>query len=146
MKSTFRFASFTLCAVFIGSFALAQKTREWRTAAVVSMDSSDDEIVKPHTHMVRDPNCQGGIGCYHSEPLEPTHIPTTVIIYQFDTEDTTYKVRQVIHRNGKPLNVTLHGQTKVAVDGMDIHVLDDAGKDVKLPIVQKTAKTPPASS
>jgi hypothetical protein len=38
------------------------------------------------------------------------------------------------------LNVTLHGQTKIAVDGMDIHVLDDGGKDVKLTIVEKIAK------
>ena len=90
--------------------------------------------------MVKDPNCQGGIGCYHSEPLEPLHIPTTVVIYQFETPDMTYKVRHVIRRSAKGLNVTLHGQTKIAVDGMDIHVLDDSGKDVKLTIVEKITK------
>jgi hypothetical protein len=115
-------------------------TRDYVPAMVVSMDSSDDEIVKPRTHMVKDPNCQGGIGCYHSEPLDPLHIPTTVLFYQFETPDMIYKVRHVIRRNAKGLNVTLHGQTKIAVDGMGIHVLDDSGKDVKLTIVEKIAK------
>jgi hypothetical protein len=46
----------------------------------------------------------------------------------------------VIRRNGKGLNVTLHGQTKIVADGMDLHVLDDAGKDQKLALVEKVAK------
>jgi hypothetical protein len=52
----------------------------------------------------------------------------------------------VKYENGheKPLNVTIHGKTQMAVEGMRIHVMDDDGKDVKLDIVEKTAK-PPAS-
>jgi hypothetical protein len=114
--------------------------RNWVPATVVSIDSSDDEIVKARSHMVKDPNCQGGAGCYHSEPLDPVRIETTVMFYQFETTDTVYKARHVIRRNGKGLNVTLHGQTKIVAEGMDIHVLDDAGKDQKLAIVEKIAK------
>ena len=61
----------------------------------------------------------------------------------------TYTVRKVYKKNctmacgnERPLNVTIHGKTQIAVEGMKIHVLDDEDKDVKLDIVEKTAKTP----
>ena len=39
------------------------------------------------------------------------------------------------------LNVTLYGKTKIAVDGRNAHILDDEGKDRKVPIAQKIART-----
>jgi hypothetical protein len=128
-----------IASIFFASVVNAGP-RDWKPATVVSMDASDDEIVKPRSHMVKDPNCQGGAGCYHSEPLDPVHIETTILLYQFETADTIYKARHVIRKNGKGLDVTLHGQTKVATDGMTLHVLDDDGKDQKLTIVEKIAK------
>jgi hypothetical protein len=40
-----------------------------------------------------------------------------------------------------PLNLTVHGTTKIALDanGHDAHILDDGGKDVKVPIAEKVA-------
>jgi len=58
--------------------------------------------------------------------------------YKIETEDITYILAW--RDKKKPLNVTLHGRTKIWVDGSDAHVLDDGGKDVKLPIVEKRAR------
>lgn len=70
-------------------------------------------------------------------------------VYRFETEDVTYTVRKVFKRNcsiscggERPLNVTIHGKTQIDVEGMKIHILEDDGKEVKLDIVEKTAKTP----
>jgi hypothetical protein len=41
---------------------------------------------------------------------------------------------------GHPLNITLNGKTELAIDGTNAHILDDAGKDVKVPIVLKVAR------
>jgi hypothetical protein len=95
-------------------------SRDWKPATVAEITSTDDQIVKPNGFT----------------------IPTTRIIYRFETADVSYLVREVIRKNGTPLNVTLHGQTKVAIEGMHIHILDDAGKDVRLPIVQKVDVSP----
>jgi hypothetical protein len=43
--------------------------------------------------------------------------------------------------------VTLYGKTKIALDGTNAHILDDGGKDIKVPIVEKIARTqPPAET
>jgi hypothetical protein len=79
---------------------------------------------------------------------EPTHIPVTVAVYTFETEEITYKARRVYRKNcvscgtEGPLDVTLHGTTKVAVEGMKMRVLDDDGKEVKLGIIENAAKSP----
>jgi hypothetical protein len=105
---------------------------------------SEEEKVVPHTHMVKRQGCQGGIGCYDTVQDEPTHVLLKVANYRFETNDIEYLVRMVVkYGNGreKALNVTIHGKTQIAVEGMKIHALDDEGKDVKLDIVEKTAKT-----
>jgi hypothetical protein len=37
-------------------------------------------------------------------------------------------------------NVALNGRTKIAIDGTNAHILDDDGKDRKLPVIQKIEK------
>lgn len=68
------------------------------------------------------------------------------VFYHIETEDVTYVLAWVNKKN--PLNVTLGGKTKVALDrnGRDAHILDDAGKEVKIPIARKIAKPKEASS
>lgn len=34
-------------------------------------------------------------------------------------------------------NITIHGKTKIAIEGRDAHILDEDGKDRKLPIMEK---------
>jgi len=133
------------------AFAQNKPTRrDWKPATVAEVTYSDDEKVIPRSHMVKRQGCQGGIGCYDKVEDEPTRIPLTVALYRFETEDVIYTVRKVYKRNcaiscggERPLDVTIHGKTQIAVEGMKIHVLEDDGKkDVKLDIVEKTAKTP----
>ena len=121
------------------------KPRDWKPATVAEVTYSDDEKVVPRSHMVKREGCQGGVGCYDKVEDEPTHVPLKIATYRFETTDTSYLVRMVIkYGNGheKPLNVTIHANAKIAIEGMKIHVLDDDGKDVKLDIVEKTAKAP----
>jgi len=62
------------------------------------------------------------------------------VFYYIETEDTSYVLAWLNKKY--MLNVTLHGKTKIALDknGREAHILDDAGKDVKLPISMKVAK------
>ena len=50
-------------------------------------------------------------------------VPITVnrIIYRIATQDTTYIL--VLVNKKHPLNVTLHGKTKIALDGSNAHIL-----------------------
>lgn len=114
--------------------------RNWKSATVAEITSSDEEISMPRTTMVKRPGCQGGIGCYESVPAQSIIILTSTILIRFETPDISYIVRQIIRNNGHPLNVTLNGQAQISVDGKDLHILNDEGKDVKLPIVRKIAK------
>jgi hypothetical protein len=43
------------------------------------------------------------------------------------------------HSPKAPLNVTLNGKVKIAIEGKDAYVLDEQGKEIKRPIVAKIA-------
>jgi hypothetical protein len=58
-----------------------------------------------------------------------------------ETDDTVYVLGPTITKEW--LNVTLHGTTKIAIEGRNAHILDDAGKDKKMPIAEKVARTKP---
>jgi hypothetical protein len=147
-------ATMLLASLLFSSIILGQnKARDWKPATVADVTYTDDEKVIPRSHMVKRQGCQGGIGCYDKVEDEPTHIPLTVAVYHFETEDTIYTVRKVFKKNcaiscggERPLNVTIHGKTQIAVEGMKIHILDDDGKDAKLDIIEKSAKTAPAEA
>ena len=66
------------------------------------------------------------------------HVYVTTVWYRIETEDTTYVLAW--SRKKHPLNLTLRGQTKIAIDGQNAHILDDSGKDVKVPIAEKIAR------
>lgn len=42
---------------------------------------------------------------------------------------------------GKPLNITLKKHTQVAIEGDKLFLIDDSGKEKKLKIIQKAAKS-----
>jgi hypothetical protein len=46
------------------------------------------------------------------------------------------------HAPKAPLKVTLNGKVKIAVEGKNAYILDDAGKQIKRPIVTKIAAAP----
>jgi hypothetical protein len=139
-----------LASLLFATTVFAQaKARDWKPATVADATYTDDERIIPRSHMVKRQGCQGGIGCYDKVVDEPLHIPLTVALYTFETEDIAYKVRKIYRKNcavacgaERPLDVTLHGQTKIAVEGMKIYILEDDGKEAKLDIVEKVAKSP----
>lgn len=70
-------------------------------------------------------------------------VGTTVVrgpIYQTNYTIETDSLLITLAKRGKPVNVTLHGATKIALDGDHAYLLDDSGKTVKLPVVGKVAK------
>lgn len=113
--------------------ALAGKDRKWIPAKVTSISST---ISDEGTAIL-----PVGSGIYGAK------ITTTSIYYRIETDDMVYVLvftGDNVHRwrRKHPLNVTLHGETKICIDsnGRDAHILDDAGKDIKIPIAEKIAK------
>jgi hypothetical protein len=63
--------------------------------------------------------------------------------YRFETPTMTYIVGQLCAHGAAqskykcPLNVAIHAKTQIAVDGRNVHIRDDDGKDIKLSLVEK---------
>jgi len=70
--------------------------------------------------------------------------PITKTFYWIRTNDTIYVLGPVFTRS-QLLNVTLHGPTKLAIDGNNAHILDDYGKNQKLRVIEKIARPEPES-
>jgi len=68
--------------------------------------------------------------------------PVTKTFYWIQTDDTIYVLGPVLTRS-QLLNITLHGPTKLAIDGNNAHILDDYGKDEKVRIAEKIAHPKP---
>ncbi len=107
-------------------------TRQWQDAKVtrIASNTEDNGVVV------------GTVGT----TMVGGRVQSESTFYWIETADTTYILSQMFNpmrnwRRPKPLNVTVNGKTKIAVDGADAHILDDAGKDIKLPIARKIART-----
>jgi hypothetical protein len=121
-----------MVAILCASVTLANN-REWKDAKVTRIDSSSDD--------------NGVVVGTVGTTVVGGRIRSESTFYWIETADTTYILSQMFNparnwRRPKPLNVTLNGKTKIAIDGTDAYILDDAGKDVKLPIARKIARTP----
>jgi len=109
--------------VLCSTFALAGN-REWKDAKVVNITSENGgAVAAPVGTMV--------VG-----------IPITKTFYWIQTDDITYILGPAISRR-QLLNVTLNGKTKIATDGHNAHILDDDGKDKKMRIAEKVARSRP---
>jgi hypothetical protein len=111
-------------AVLSSSIALAKDHRardlQWKDAKVIDITSEKGggAAVVPIAALV------GG--------------PISKTFYWMQTDDTVYVLGPVLTRS-KLLNVTLHGRTKLAIDGGDAHIVDDYGKHKKIRIVERIA-------
>lgn len=119
---TLAFVLVVLCS----SVTAQAQNREWKDATVTKITAETTEgvfAVVPIGGAV-----VGGPIIHHK------------VFYDIETEDVTFVLAWVNKKH--PLNVTLHGKTKIALDknGRDAHILDDAGKEVKIPIARKIAK------
>jgi len=111
-----------LLAVLSSSVALA-KDLQWKDAKVIDITTEKGgAAVVPIAALV------GG-------PIKKT-------FYWIQTDDTVYVLGPVLTRS-QLLNVTLHGPTKIAIDGNSAHILDDHGKNEKLRVVEKIARPKP---
>ena len=119
-----------LAIVLLAASSAIAKPRDWKPATVTLISSSTEQtgaVVMP---------LYGG--------LAGSRVYVTRIEYRIDTDDTTFTLVKLVRswvRRDHPLNLTLHGTTKIALDanGHDAHILDDGGKDVKVPITEKVA-------
>jgi hypothetical protein len=120
-----RILALVIFVFFFSASALAED-RQWKDATVAKVTAETTD---------------GGVAILPlGGGLVGVPIKHHKLFYHMETEDVTYVLAWVNKRN--PLNVTLYGKTKIALDknGRDAHILDDAGKDVKLPISMKIAK------
>jgi len=76
---------------------------------------------------------------------------TNIRHYTVETDDMVYVLDYAYnpavkapwpgqHSKNRAPDVTVNGKTKIAVEGRDAFVLDDTGREVKLPIAKKTKK------
>lgn len=114
-----------LLALSFASVCIAG-TRQWQDAKVVDIKSRTSD--------------NGAAAIPIGTSVYAVRLRSTVTFYYIETPKTLYILAWVNKKH--PLNVTLHGQTKISIDanGKNAHILDDGGKDVKLPISEKVAK------
>jgi hypothetical protein len=124
--------------LFSASVTLANSLK-WREAKVIRIASSveDSGVVV------------GSVGT----TTIVGQVKTTAMYYWIETEDMIYVLQYAYnpavkapwpgqHSRSRTPNVTLNGKTKIAIDGRNAHIMDDDGKDVKVPIFEKIARTP----
>lgn len=61
--------------------------------------------------------------------------PATKTYYWIQTDTMIYVLGRSLPAH-QLLNVTLHGPIKIAIDGNTAHILDDDGKDRKMPVIE----------
>jgi len=80
--------------------------------------------------------------------LSASAVRNTLALYWIKTDKITYVVSNVVSNYSKGLFterwlvLTAGGPTKIAIDGRNIHIIDEEGKDRKVPVVWKIANKP----
>lgn len=80
--------------------------------------------------------------------LSASSVRRTLALYWIKTDKITYVVSNVVSDYSRGLfmerwlTLTAGGPTKIAIDGRNIHVIDEEGKDRKVPVVWKIATKP----
>jgi hypothetical protein len=114
-----------ILAVLCSSAAFA-KDPQWKDAKVIDITSEKGgAVVVPIAALVG--------------------VPVTKTFYWIQTDDTIYVLGPAFTKR-QWLNVTLYEPTKIAIDGNNAHILDDYGKDRKMPVVEKITRPKPKES
>jgi len=69
-------------------------------------------------------------------------VPINQTAYWIKTGNMTYVIScypRAVSNGWRCPNLTVNGHTKIAIDGRNAHILDDDGKDRKVPIIAKIA-------
>jgi hypothetical protein len=125
--NTKRFTLLLLVGVFLLSVPTSGASKhEWQEGTVVDITSDAPGVTAP------------GL-----ETAYGYHI--TRSYYWIKVGDITYVLVNSwsvgFHSPKPPLNVTLNGKIKIAIEGKNVIILDDAGKEIKRPLVTKIAPT-----
>jgi hypothetical protein len=121
-----------LIAIFCASALSLAKNREWQDATITNAETGRAGSIAVGS----------ASGTQYSATAVGIAAPLLVTYYTIETKDLTYVIACVPRgtiRYRCP-NVTVHGHTHVAVEGRDLHVLDEDNKDRKLPIIEKIVK------
>lgn len=114
-----------IVAILCSSAALA-KDYEWKDARVIDITAEKGgTVVTPIAALVG--------------------VSVSKTFYWIQTDDMIYVLGPVVAKR-QLLNVTMYETTKVAIDGNNAHILDDYGKDKKLPVVEKVVRPKPEVS
>jgi hypothetical protein len=117
-----RFGSLLFLVLLVTVPSLA-RDRDWQSATFLGFSSSD-----------------GGTATMPVGTGSAT-VPIKNRNYWFRTEKVDYCLWMASRLSGRTPNLTIHGTTKIAVEGRHVRVLDDDGKDRKLTIVTKVARS-----
>jgi hypothetical protein len=121
--------------VIVASAASA-KNRDWMDAVVSDARTGSAGAVGMTTGTATSTGATStGMATTVAVPVDQTY-------YWIATKDIIYVVScfpRAISNGWRCPNVTVHGHTRISIDGRNAHILDDDGKDRKVPIVQKIA-------
>ncbi len=107
------------------------KDHAWATGTLI------DSETERGTRTVGIPSTVG------SGPLIAT-LRNDVTLYTIDDGKYLWVVsRRIVKKKDKPLNLTVNGPVKFAIEHGDCYLLDDEGKEHKLVVEKKTLKTQP---
>src|SRR5947209_517542 len=103
-----------LVFVFLSASVALANNRQWKDANVVSIISSSQNagvVVAPIGTM-----------------LAGVPITTNTTLYQIETDDMvyilSYTFNPMVNWHNRPPNLTVHGKTKISIDGRNAHVID----------------------
>jgi hypothetical protein len=113
---------YAVVVLLLLSSALA-KERDWKDAVVVAQGTSNRRAAAMPL----------GTGI--------VAVPLVWTQYEVETSDLT-----IVLATRKPVKITLNKKTRVALDGTNAYLLDDEGKEQKLSVISKEAKTQPSRS
>jgi hypothetical protein len=117
-----------LLFLVVCSVASLAKDRAWTTGSLV------DSQTERGTRTVGIPSTIG------SGPMIAT-LRNDVTLYTIDDGKYLWVVgRRMLRKNDKPLDLTVNGSVKFAIEKADCYLLDDEGKEHKLTVEKKTLK------
>lgn len=109
----------------VSANGISARPREWKDATVTAIESRAND--------------NGAAVLPINGALYGVRLRSTTMWYTLDTPEIRYVLGQVLTGRKRPLNITLYGKVKFAIEGSNAHVLDDGGKDVKIAVVRKIA-------
>lgn len=126
---------------FVGCLALAlsllaltvlanTKNLDWKTGTLIDVHSQSGS----RTTGVMTPQSGGVVASKNYE----------VVFYEIDAGEMTYTAKDIVYgKNPKPLNLTVNGPVKFAIQNGNIYLQDEDGHEHKLVLEKKTLKTAP---